>query len=72
MLSILGQVAEWIDSSLDALGLLFEPYSVYKYGFFSLKPKGSSKPGCAPGYLNRVKGAGITPPQKGMLFNLSL
>ena len=45
MLSILGQVAEWIDSSLDALGLLFEPYSVYKYGFFSPKPKGSTEPG---------------------------
>ena len=32
-------------SSSDALGSKFEPRSVYKYGFFSLKPKGSKEPG---------------------------
>ena len=30
------------ESSSDALGSRFEPRSLYKYGFFSPKPKGST------------------------------
>ena len=32
-------------SSSVALGSRFKPHSVYKYGFFSRKPKGSTEPG---------------------------